>query len=473
MGRRRVRPLGGHGRGISSASSDTDGANGPRQPARGLARVLADAGSLETGRDLICVVEASGRLLEVSAAWERLLGYTPDELVGRCLSDFIHPDDLAQAREVAAAVARPGTEVIEFENRYRSKDGQYRWLSWSARSDGTTWLALGRDITERREAEERAQLFISLVELSDDFIALAGLDERVLFVNAAGRRLVGLDSLEAALAHPSGDYFTRGRPPRIADGRAAGGARARSLVRVRARCATSRPESRIEVSINSFLVTSPATGQPLALATVQHDITEANRVRAEVDQLARERARLAVLALREADNERARLAESLHDSVMQNLAIARQEIEELIAGNASAGPRAISAIVDSTAELRTTLRGIHPTAMAYEDLCMAIERLRGPVVEAGLAFRVSCADDIPIDMNGLIYGVVRELVDAVEHARGSRVTVEVDHDGEIVTAAVSDDGVGIASGVWPLRCARAISAWPHPESGRSMPTASC
>jgi PAS domain S-box-containing protein len=401
---------------------------------------------LETGRDLICVVEASGRLLEVSAAWERLLGYTPDELVGRCLSDFIHPDDLAQAREVAAAVARPGTEVIEFENRYRSKDGQYRWLSWSARSDGTTWLALGRDITERREAEERAQLFISLVELSDDFIALAGLDERVLFVNAAGRRLVGLDSLEAALAHPSGDYLTEEgrhasrtveRPAVLEHGRWSGHGTLRHFK-------TGEP---IEVSINSFLVTSPATGQPLALATVQHDITEANRVRAEVDQLARERARLAVLALREADNERARLAESLHDSVMQNLAIARQEIEELIAGNASAGPRAISAIVDSTAELRTTLRGIHPTAMAYEDLCMAIERLRGPVVEAGLAFRVSCADDIPIDMNGLIYGVVRELVrNAVEHARGSRVTVEVDHDGEIVTAAVSDDGVGIASG---------------------------
>ena len=400
----------------------------------------------ESDFELICVTDARGKLFELNAAWEHQFGYRRDELVGRHMADFIHPDDLPAARDVAAQVAKPGTRMIEFENRWRRSDGEYRWLSWSGRSEGGTWLAVARDVTDRKAAEERAQLFVSLVELSDDFIALAGLDQSVLFVNAAGRRLVGLDSLEQARSYPIGEYLTEAgrhhsvtveQPAVLEHGRWSGESTLRHFK-------TGEP---IEVSINSFLVTSPDTGQPIALATVQHDITEAKRAKAAVDQLARERARLAVLALREADNERARVAEALHDSVMQNLAVARQEVEELISGDESAGRRAIAAIVDATAELRTTLRGIHPTAAAHENLCVAIERLRGAVVDGGMTYRVTCADDIPADLNGLIYGVVRELVgNAVEHSGGSRVSVSVDHDGEIVTAEVADDGRGIPSG---------------------------
>lgn len=401
---------------------------------------------LHSGLELICVCDVRGKLFDVNAAWHSQFGYRREDLIGHEMADFIHPDDQAAAREVAAEVAKPGIRVIEFENRFRRKDGEYRWLSWSGRSDGENWLAIARDVTARKRAEERAQLFVSLVELSDDFIALAGLDQRVLFVNAAGRRLVGLDSLEEARSHPLSDYLTEAgrhrsltveQPAVLREGRWSGESTLRHF----------RTGAEIAVSINSFLVTSPDTGQPIALATVQHDITEAKQAKAEVEQLGRERARLAVLALREADNERVRLAESLHDSVMQSLAIARQEVEELIAGDAAAGARAIAAIAEATGALRTTLRGIHPTAAAYDDLCTAIERLRGAVVDAGMEFRVSCADDIPSGLNGLIYGVVRELVrNAVEHAGGSRVVVSVDHDGEIVTAEVIDDGHGIAAG---------------------------
>ncbi len=422
---------------MSSSHADTP-PSGAREPL--LERLFV------SGLCLVCVTDSTGLLHEVNPGWERILGYAPEEVTGRRLDDFIHPDDLAEHRRVAEHAASPQTHMLEFESRLRHKDGAYRWLSWHGRSDGHTWVAVGVDVTDRREAEERAQLFVSLVELSDDFVALARLDQRVLFVNEAGRRLVGLDSLEEARAHPIRDYLTDEgwqashtiqQPAVLQHGRWRGEGTLRHFK-------TGEP---IDVSVSSFLLTAPHTGQPFALATVQRDITAAKRAHAEVDPLARERARLAVLALREADNERVRLAESLHDSVMQNLALARQEVEELIGGDASAGPRAIAAIVESTAELRTTLRGIHPTAMAYDDLCMAIERLREAVTEAGMGFAVSCADDIPRDMNGLIYGVVRELVrNAVEHSGGSRITVVVDHEGAIVTAEVTDDGRGIPPG---------------------------
>lgn len=105
--------------------------------------------------DLMCVVGFDGYLKRVNPAWQRVLGYTSDELLARPYLDFIHPDDHVPTTSEALKLSGGG-QVIAFENRYRAKDGKYRWLEWAAvpYPDEQVIYAAARDITERKEAKE-------------------------------------------------------------------------------------------------------------------------------------------------------------------------------------------------------------------------------------------------------------------------------------------------------------------------------
>ena len=107
------------------------------------------------GADLLVVAGADGYFKRVSPACERTLGWTPAELTARPWADFLHPDDRAGTVDLDEQVKR-GREVLSFENRYRHKDGSYRWLNWRAKpypAEGLIYAG-ATDITERKLAEE-------------------------------------------------------------------------------------------------------------------------------------------------------------------------------------------------------------------------------------------------------------------------------------------------------------------------------
>jgi len=106
-------------------------------------------------RDLLCTTDANGYFLSLNAAWERVLGWSREELMERPFLEFVHPDDVERTAEQASEVVRPDSQVVNFENRYRTKDGGWRWLRWSARSDGQTWFAVAFDVTESKQAKEQ------------------------------------------------------------------------------------------------------------------------------------------------------------------------------------------------------------------------------------------------------------------------------------------------------------------------------
>jgi len=105
--------------------------------------------------DLLCVAGFDGFFKRVNPAWQRVLGYSPDELLSRPYIDFVHPDDRTPTTTVANSVSG-GRELMSFENRYRAKDGRYHWLEWTAVPfpDEQVIYAAARDITERKEAKE-------------------------------------------------------------------------------------------------------------------------------------------------------------------------------------------------------------------------------------------------------------------------------------------------------------------------------
>jgi two-component system cell cycle sensor histidine kinase/response regulator CckA len=103
--------------------------------------------------DLLCIAGIDGRFIRVNPAWEQTLGFRSDELEGRRFIDFVHPEDISatlQATESAAS-----KDIIDFTNRYRCRDGAYRWIEWRSKPyRGTFIYAAARDITERKRTEE-------------------------------------------------------------------------------------------------------------------------------------------------------------------------------------------------------------------------------------------------------------------------------------------------------------------------------
>jgi len=101
--------------------------------------------------NVMIVADFSGQILNVNPAWTQIFGWTEDELVGTRFIDFIHPDDLAATKAEMRRLQR-GTTILNFENRYRDKSGQYHILSWMAVPDSGFIHAIGRDITAEKEA---------------------------------------------------------------------------------------------------------------------------------------------------------------------------------------------------------------------------------------------------------------------------------------------------------------------------------
>ncbi len=101
--------------------------------------------------DIMLVARFDGTIVAVNPAWETLLGWTEDELIGASFLDLIHEEDVGQTRSETERLNK-GLVTLRFENRYRHKDGSYRWISWAAVPDENFIHAVGRDITAEREA---------------------------------------------------------------------------------------------------------------------------------------------------------------------------------------------------------------------------------------------------------------------------------------------------------------------------------
>ncbi len=114
-------------------------------------------------QDLFCIATLDGMFLRLNPAWEQTLGFTLDELKQRPFFDFIHPGDIAATREAMASLSADG-QVLNFPNRYRCKDGSYRWIEWRSINAGGLIYAAARDITERKETEEELRCYRDRLE---------------------------------------------------------------------------------------------------------------------------------------------------------------------------------------------------------------------------------------------------------------------------------------------------------------------
>lgn len=111
-------------------------------------------GFLKVNIDMLCVVNTEGNFIKVNKEFEKVLGYKVEEFEGKNLLYLLHEDDIPTTLKALKDLdeQKPITGLI---NRYRCKDGSYKYLEWYAELNGKYIYASARDITEKQDMKER------------------------------------------------------------------------------------------------------------------------------------------------------------------------------------------------------------------------------------------------------------------------------------------------------------------------------
>jgi diguanylate cyclase (GGDEF)-like protein/PAS domain S-box-containing protein len=198
-----------------TTSTPTNGSNGSGEAK--IARLF------EMTSDLLATISLDGHFTLLNPAWEQLLGWTLHELQSRPIEDFIHPDDAEQTLILISAGADDRTELENFSNRYRHRDGSWRWLLWSARRDGDTWYASAKDVTDRMWLERQA-LHDPLTRLPNRLLLMDRACQALARLHRSGgvvaMLFIDLDKFKAVndnLGHDVGDRLLVGISERLAE----------------------------------------------------------------------------------------------------------------------------------------------------------------------------------------------------------------------------------------------------------------
>jgi PAS domain S-box-containing protein len=225
-------------------------------------------------------------VLWCNAAFERTLGYGPKELVGVRLDDLAHPDDLEVRTGAEASWVTTG-EVGLTQVRFRTRQGQWRWLEWTTRVDlpRARVYAAARDITDRRQDEvelsESEARLRAIMKYSPSIIFVKDLEGRYLLVNDEFSRATGVPvdravGLTAEQCWPEDTATISDRERQLLNG-------GLTLVSNEPLCTVDGPR---EFMISRFLLTDEL-GVPYAIGGIASDTTE--RIGAEKALAARDR----------------------------------------------------------------------------------------------------------------------------------------------------------------------------------------
>lgn len=141
----------------------------------------------ESNLDMLCIADNKGCFRRLNPEWEKTIGYPLSELEGKSFLDLVHPDDIMSTQETMKSLEGQN-KVLNFTNRYRCKDGSFKYLEWRAFPYGDLIYASARDVTSYLLAEEnlrRSQRqFAAFIKLFPGPAFMKDHERRFLYVSS-------------------------------------------------------------------------------------------------------------------------------------------------------------------------------------------------------------------------------------------------------------------------------------------------
>lgn len=404
----------------------------------------------EISNEMLCLANEHGIFTKVNAAWTKTLGWSADELTSRPYLDFVHPDDLAATTREAGLLAGGEYETIQFENRYRCKNGDYRWLAWRVvpDRDSGAWICAAHDITrQKRQTEEIRALeerFRTLATHAPVGIAQADAEGKVFFVNAKWCELAGVKPEETLGNRWQEHVHPEDLPGLLAAWQthvAAGTDMPAYEFRI---CHTG---GEVRWALASVAMLKDADGRVTGQIASVEDVTE--RKNHELALQAKQDLYRNLIDAQE--NERQRLCHEFHDGLIQYAVGAMMSLEGYKSSH-SAGDdgrqldAAIGNLRKGVDDGRRTIRGIRPAVLDDSDLAAACHDLVEQFSTPEFCVTCSCNPQIgrlPDSLQTTAYRLIQEsLNNARKHSGAAAVTVEIEQTADELRLDIRDDGRG-------------------------------
>jgi two-component system, cell cycle sensor histidine kinase and response regulator CckA len=418
---------------------------------------------VESANDAIFIADAeTGIIIEANERAGRLLGMPPGEIVGMHQSQLHPTDETMRNRErFQGHVERGRIDGEEFLVCTRSGEIIPVEISASTTEVGGRKIIQGifRDIRERKQAEKEQQKLISIIENTSDFIGMATLGGTIFYINAAGRALVGLGSIQEARQRELYDFVVEEDRRNLQEIMALIVQRRGWKGELRFRHFSKNRS--VPVELNIFLILDEETGQPVAVAAIATDLTDRKQMEDELLK-AQKLESLGVLAGGIAHD-----FNNLLTAIMGNIGLSMMHLDsegDVIAWLKEAENATVRA-KDLTQQLLTFSRGGLPVK--------AIISI-GPVIEEAARFalrgaQVRCELSLPVDLwpveadTGQISQVVNNLLINANQAMPAGGIVSIVGEnvnigeqtalplqpGPYVSITVKDTGIGIAKEFLP------------------------
>ena len=436
----------------------------------------------ELSIDMLCVASFEGYFTRVNPAFERVLGYGAEEIMREPYLSFVHPEDRQATLAELEALAR-GAGTVSFENRYRTRDGEYLWLQWTSIPDveHRSVYAVARDVTDAKAAEAELRTLVaaqSALRRVATLVAREGSHSEVFeLVTEEVGRLLDVESASIVRFHGDETGLVIGGwsdpdAPRLPPGSAvpltgetasglvyrtaaaarvdAGGSLAPSLQQLGFRSAVGAP-IHLEGQLWGAVVASTASERAFAddaekrLSDFAELVAQALANADARDELAASRARI----VEASDAERRRLERNLHDGAQQRLvtlALTLRLAEARVVSDPDAARAMLAGAREelscALAELRELAHGLHPGVLSEHGLRPALD---AAAERAALPVEIAAVPDerLPEPVEVAAYYLVSEaLTNVAKYAEASSARVSVSRDDGRVVVEVADDGVG-------------------------------
>ncbi len=421
---------------------------------RGMARYKA---LVEAASQMVWVTDPQGLVVEDSPSWRAFTGQTAEQWLGRGWLEALHPDDRAPAAEVWSRSVATGT-VYETEYRIRARDGSYRLTLARGvpvrdnQGQIVEWVGMNVDITEQRQADEDRQRFVLLVENCNDFIGICDLQFVPVYVNRAGRHMIGLEEGGPAQHVGVRDFFfpedhslifDEFLPRVLRDGH--------GEVEVRFRhFQTGQPLW----MVYSVLTLRDAAGKPTGLATISRNITDRKCMEEALKDADRRKDEFLATLAHELRNPLAPLRNALHIlRLTHDNPATLGQVREMMERQLGQMVRLVDDLLDVSRITRGKIELRKEPVDVRRVVQSALETSRPLIDSAGHELTVSLPDEslcVEGDLTRLAQVLANLLNNAAKYTpeRG-RISLTVERHEEQVVLRVRDNGIGIPADMLP------------------------